>query len=91
MEIARYSLNPVGQNVETDFSSHPAGNTLWALFIGAVYGLACLVLMAVFCATVILIPLGVQYLKLARLYLSPFGAEIYDNADKINVYPIIKY
>lgn len=77
-KIASLTLLPFGREVEIgNFGAGGLlGNILWLIFLGWELCLAHL-LSAFFCAiTVIGIPFAFQHLKLARLALIPFGAEI---------------
>lgn len=51
-------------------------NILWILLFGWHMALSSAVLGIVFCITIIGIPFGKQYFKIAQLALMPFGAEI---------------
>ena len=51
-------------------------NVLWFLFGGFVMGLENFCFGLLCCITVIGIPFGLQYFKLAKLSLAPFGATI---------------
>ena len=51
-------------------------NVLWLLFTGIPMAIANLVIGALLCVTIVGIPFGKQYFKLAKLSLMPFGAEI---------------
>lgn len=51
-------------------------NILWILLFGWHLALSSAVLGIVFCITIIGIPFGKQYFKIAQLALMPFGAEI---------------
>lgn len=52
------------------------GNVLWFLFGGILSGLAWCLTGLLWCVTIIGIPFGLQFFKLAKLSLAPFGAEI---------------
>ena len=52
------------------------GNILWLFLGGLVTAVITTIYGCIFCITVIGIPLGLQLFKVAKLYLSPFGAEI---------------
>ena len=52
------------------------GNILWVLLIGWESALVNLILGVVLCITIIGIPWGKQYFKIAALTFLPFGAEI---------------
>ncbi len=52
------------------------GNILWVLFGGCFAALLWLVLGALWCITIIGIPVGLQCFKFAKLCFLPFGKEI---------------
>ena len=52
------------------------GNILWFLFGGFLSGLFWLIAGLICCITIIGIPFGKQFFKIAKLSLMPFGAEI---------------
>ena len=52
------------------------GNILWFLFGGLIGGLAWVLAGCLWCITIIGIPWGKQYFKLAKLALMPFGATV---------------
>ena len=52
------------------------GNILWFIFGGFLSGLAWLCAGVIWCITIIGIPFGKQFFKIAKLSLAPFGAEI---------------
>lgn len=52
------------------------GNFLWFVFGGFLSGLAWLISGFLWCLTVIGIPFGRQFFKIARLSLTPFGAKV---------------
>lgn len=52
------------------------GNLLWLLLGGLWWALGYTLLGLLLCITIIGIPFGKQFFKLARLVLSPFGVEI---------------
>lgn len=49
------------------------GNVLWAVLIGWELALINLLIGIVCCITIVLIPIGLQYFKFARLAIWPFG------------------
>ena len=51
-------------------------NLLWLLFSGIPMALGAAAMGLLFCITLIGIPFGLQYFKLAKLALMPFGAQI---------------
>ena len=52
------------------------GNILWFLFGGLIGGLAWSLAGALWCVTIVGIPVGLQCFKMAKLALMPFGAEV---------------
>ena len=52
------------------------GNILWLIFGGCLSGLACLFSGLLWCITIIGIPFGMQFFKIAKLSLTPFGAQV---------------
>lgn len=49
------------------------GNILWLIFIGWWYAFTYFVLGALLCVTILFIPIGIQFFKMARLAFWPFG------------------
>jgi uncharacterized membrane protein YccF (DUF307 family) len=75
-KFGELTLTPFGKEVRLNFDKHPILNTIWLIFIGiwgflgqAAFGLLLII-------TIIGIPFGLQYFKLAKLTLIPFGAKI---------------
>ena len=50
------------------------GNILWLIFGGLLSGLGWILAGALWCVTIIGIPVGLQCFKLAQLSFAPFGA-----------------
>jgi len=75
-KIGVLCLWPFGSQIEINFSAHPLANILWIIFFGIELSFGCLVLCALFCITIVGIPFGLQWFKLAQLALLPFGAEL---------------
>lgn len=75
-KFAGLVLFPFGKDVDTRFSEHPIANILWAILCGWEMALGYLGIGALFCITIIGIPFGIQWFKLAQLALFPFGAKI---------------
>ena len=76
-KLSSISLNPFGKEVEYDGGTVSfIVNVLWIIFSGLELAIANLVLGCLFCATVVGIPFGLQYFKIAKLSLAPFGANI---------------
>ena len=76
-KLAKLSLFPFGKEV---VYGGGAGklilNILWIIFGGLSLAVSCAILGCLMCITIIGIPFGKQYFKLAKLALMPFGATI---------------
>lgn len=72
-KLARLAFWPFGKIIDIDFDMHPYLNILWAVvncglaFISFLLGI-------LLCITIIGIPFGKQWFKIARLSAAPFGA-----------------
>lgn len=51
-------------------------NILWLIFGGIILAIESAVIGLVYCITIVGIPFGLQYFKLAKLALSPFGSSV---------------
>ena len=75
--LAKLVFWPFGKTVTTNYEAHPAGNVIWmALGGGAAEAVCYAVGGALFCATIIFIPFGIQCFKLMKLSALPFGATV---------------
>jgi uncharacterized membrane protein YccF (DUF307 family) len=52
------------------------GNILWFIFGGVLGGLAWIFAGCIWCITIVGIPFGKQFFKMARLSFMPFGASM---------------
>ena len=52
------------------------GNMLWFIFGGLFSGLSWILSGIIWCITIVGIPFGLQFFKIAKLALAPFGARI---------------
>lgn len=52
------------------------GNLVWIIFGGLIHGIGWLLIGALWCLTIIGIPIGVQCFKMASLQLAPFGKDV---------------
>lgn len=78
-KIAALSLSPFGKEVVYEGGAVSLlANILW-LIVGIPLALEHFAMGIVMCCTVIGIPFGLQYFKLAKLSFLPFGAVIYQN------------
>jgi uncharacterized membrane protein YccF (DUF307 family) len=76
-KMSKLTLFPFGKEI---IYSQKGGsiilNVLWLLLGGWWLALIHAVWGAIFCITIIGIPFGIQYFKIAKLALMPFGAEV---------------
>ncbi len=75
-KFAGLVLFPFGKEVDINFDKHPIANILWLVFVGWEMALGYLGIGLFFMITIIGIPFGIQWLKLTKLALLPFGAKI---------------
>jgi len=75
-KFAKLVLWPFGNEVIINFDRHPILNILWLIFLGWETALGYIFIGLFFCLTIIGIPFGLQWFKLSRLALLPFGATI---------------
>lgn len=54
------------------------GNILWFILGGFLSGLGWILAGIVWCVTIVGIPIGKQFFKIAKLSLAPFGAVVTD-------------
>ncbi|MGD9604745.1 MAG: YccF domain-containing protein [Bacilli bacterium] len=73
-KIGTLFLWPFGSDIDIHFEAFPLANILWLIFFGIELSVSCLIMGALFCITIIGIPFGLQWFKLAQLTLLPFGA-----------------
>ncbi len=77
-KLASISLNPFGKEIEYGnmgtFSF--LVNILWLIFSGIELAIGNVILGCVLCISIIGIPFGKQYFKIAKLSLMPFGAQV---------------
>jgi len=75
-KFAELVLTPFGKDAELNIDKHPIANILWAILIGWEMALGYIAIAAFFAITIIGIPFALQWIKLAKLALFPFGAKI---------------
>ncbi len=76
-KLSSISLNPFGKEVEYDGGSVSfILNVIWFLVSGIELALANFLMGCLLCITIIGIPFGKQYFKIARVALAPFGARV---------------
>ena len=76
-KMSSLSLNPFDKEVVQDGGAVSCLlNILWFFFGGLELALGNLVIGVVLCITIVGIPFGIQFFKIASLSLSPFGARV---------------
>lgn len=78
-KFASLTVMPFGKDIE--FGGGAVSilvNIIWILFFGWEMALANLVIALIMCITIIGIPFAGQFVKIAKLWLMPFGATIVD-------------
>lgn len=79
-KFARLSCLPFGKDVQYGGGAPSMiANVIWVVFFGIEMALANLAIGLVWCVTIVGIPFGLQFFKLAKLSLMPFGATVTDN------------
>ena len=76
-KFASLSLAPFGKDIEYG-GGVPSlfANIIWIIFFGIPMALENLVLGCLWCITIVGIPFGIQFFKIAKLSLAPFGARV---------------
>ena len=74
--IAKLMICPFDKEVSLDSGAHPVANVLWLVFGGLELAAAFAFWGIVFCVTIIGIPFGKQFFKLAKLSAFPIGASV---------------
>ncbi len=76
-KLSSISLNPFGKKIENDGGTVSfLLNILWLIFSGWELALGNAIIGCLFCITIVGIPFGKQFFKIAKLALMPFGARI---------------
>ena len=76
-KFARLSFFPFGKEIIYGGGAPSTlANIIWLIFFGIWMSLGNLIIGALWCIAVVGIPFGKQFLKIARLALTPFGAKV---------------
>lgn len=76
-KFASISLNPFGKEIRYEGGAVSfLLNIIWLIAGGAEMALGNLIIGLFFCITVVGVPFGLQFFKIARLCLCPFGAQV---------------
>ncbi|MBQ9657929.1 MAG: YccF domain-containing protein [Clostridia bacterium] len=76
-KFASLAFSPFGKKVEYG-GGVPSlfGNIIWIIFFGIPMAIGNFLIGCVWCVTIVGIPFGLQFFKIAKLALAPFGAKI---------------
>lgn len=76
-KFATMSFSPFGKEIEYGGGVPSViANTIWLLFFGIPMALENFFFGCIWCVTVVGIPFGLQFFKIAKLSLAPFGSTI---------------
>lgn len=76
-KLSSISLNPFGKEVvDEGGAASLLLNILWIIFSGIELAIANAVIGCILCITIIGIPFGKQFFKIARVALMPFGVKV---------------
>ena len=78
-KLASISLNPFGKKIYYEDEGKVGSfllNVLWFIISGAILALGNALMGLILCVTIIGIPFGMQFFKIAKLALRPFGASV---------------
>ena len=76
-KFATISFSPFGKEIEYGGGIPSViANTIWLIFFGIPMALENLLFGCIWCITIVGIPFGLQFFKIAKLSLTPFGAKI---------------
>ncbi len=76
-KFASMSFVPFGKEVEYGGGvASLFANVIWIIFFGIPMAIENLVFGCLWCITIVGIPFGLQFFKIAKLSLAPFGAKI---------------
>lgn len=76
-KLASISLNPFGKEIETSGDCFSfVLNIFWFLFSGIELAIVNFLLGCFLCLTIVGIPFGKQFFKIAKVALMPFGTEV---------------
>ncbi len=76
-KFAKLTVAPFGKEVKYNFTiTSVALNILWIILSGVPMAILNFTIGTVFCITIIGIPFGLQYYKIAKLALAPIGTSV---------------
>ncbi|MBR2785451.1 MAG: YccF domain-containing protein [Clostridia bacterium] len=76
-KFAKLSLAPFGKDVRFGGGAPSfIANVIWTIFFGIPMAIENVIIGCCWCVTIIGIPYGIQFFKIAKLALAPFGAKV---------------
>lgn len=79
-KFAKLSFFPFGKEVVYGGGAFSTiANVIWLIFFGIWMALGNLIIGLLWCITIVGIPFGKQFFKIAKLSLTPFGAQIVED------------
>ena len=76
-KFAKLSLAPFGKDVRFGGGAPSfIANVIWTIFFGIPMAIENAIIGCAWCITIIGIPYGMQFFKIAKLALAPFGAKV---------------
>lgn len=76
-KFAKMAFAPFGKSIEYGGGVPSVlANVIWIIFFGIPMAFGNAVFGCILCITIIGIPFGIQYFKIAKLALAPFGARV---------------
>ena len=79
-KFASLTVMPFGKDIEFGGgAAHMIANLIWIVFIGLEMAISNVIIAVIMCITIIGIPFAGQFIKIAKLWLMPFGAQIVED------------
>ena len=76
-KFASMAFAPFGKNIEYGGGAVSfIANVIWIIFFGIPIFLENILFGCIWCVTIVGIPFGIQFFKIAKLSLAPFGSKI---------------
>ena len=86
-KFASLAFSPFGKEVVYDGGAvSTLANIIWVPFFGIWMALGNVMIGVLWCITIVGIPFGKQFFKIAKLSLTPFGARVIEKKERKNRY-----
>lgn len=76
-KLSRLILLPFGSELKINFEKHPIINIIWMILFGWELFIGSLFIALLYTISIIGIPFAIQWVKISKLVLLPFGSEVY--------------